>query len=150
MLKIEKLDLLLSIYIFCIAVSELMGAKTFRLHATASGQGSSTVLDLSKGTTAYQRLVKDIQTANTIAGNEGKTFSVGAIGWTQGEKDYTDNTSYNDYKLRLEQLNTDVNNDVALITLQGTPIPFIIGQISSHNRALDSMADPNIALAQLQ
>ncbi len=31
MLKIEKLDLLISVYIFCIAVSELMGAKTFPL-----------------------------------------------------------------------------------------------------------------------
>ncbi|MDP3726804.1 MAG: queuosine precursor transporter [bacterium] len=29
MLKIQKLDLLISVYIFCIAVSELMGAKTF-------------------------------------------------------------------------------------------------------------------------
>lgn len=31
MFKIEKLDLLVSIYIFCIAASELMGAKTFPL-----------------------------------------------------------------------------------------------------------------------
>lgn len=31
MFKIEKLDLLISIYIFCIAVSELMGGKTFVL-----------------------------------------------------------------------------------------------------------------------
>lgn len=31
MFKIEKFDLLVSIYIFCIAVSELMGAKTFPL-----------------------------------------------------------------------------------------------------------------------
>src|SRR3990172_6229896 len=29
--KIEKFDLLVSVYIFCIAVSELMGAKTFPL-----------------------------------------------------------------------------------------------------------------------
>lgn len=29
MLKVEKFDLLVSIYIFCIAVSELMGGKTF-------------------------------------------------------------------------------------------------------------------------
>jgi uncharacterized integral membrane protein (TIGR00697 family) len=28
-LKIEKMDLLIAIYIFCVAVSELMGAKTF-------------------------------------------------------------------------------------------------------------------------
>jgi queuosine precursor transporter len=31
MLKIEKFDLLVSLYIFCIAVAELMGAKTFPL-----------------------------------------------------------------------------------------------------------------------
>lgn len=31
MFKIEKLDLLISIYIFCIAVAELMGGKTFPL-----------------------------------------------------------------------------------------------------------------------
>lgn len=31
MFKIQKFDLLISIYIFCIAVSELMGAKTFPL-----------------------------------------------------------------------------------------------------------------------
>ena len=31
MLKIEKFDFLVSLYIFCIAVSELMGAKTFPL-----------------------------------------------------------------------------------------------------------------------
>ncbi len=29
MVKIEKLDLLIAVYIFCVAVSELMGAKTF-------------------------------------------------------------------------------------------------------------------------
>ena len=31
MFKIEKFDLLVSVYIFCIAISELMGAKTFPL-----------------------------------------------------------------------------------------------------------------------
>ena len=34
MFKIEKLDLLVSLYIFCILVSELMGAKTFRILTT--------------------------------------------------------------------------------------------------------------------
>lgn len=33
MFKIQKFDLLISVYIFCIAVSELMGAKTFPLFA---------------------------------------------------------------------------------------------------------------------
>lgn len=31
MSKVQKLDLLVAVYIFCIATSELMGAKTFRL-----------------------------------------------------------------------------------------------------------------------
>lgn len=31
MFKIQKLDLLISVYIFCIAVSELMGGKTFHI-----------------------------------------------------------------------------------------------------------------------
>src|SRR3989338_69983 len=31
MFKIEKMDLLVAVYIFCIIVSELMGAKTFPL-----------------------------------------------------------------------------------------------------------------------
>lgn len=34
MFKIQKLDLLVSIYIFCVAVSELMGAKTFPILTT--------------------------------------------------------------------------------------------------------------------
>jgi len=133
----------------CEMFCQAMGEKTFQLQATASGQGSSTVLELSKGTKGYQRLIKDIQAAKNIAGKQGKTFSVGAIGWTQGEKDYNENTTYDDYKLRLEQLNADINNDIAQITLQNTQIPLIIGQISSQNRAIDSMIDPNIALAQL-
>lgn len=36
MLKIEKLDLLISIYIFCIVVSEIMGAKTFPITTIGS------------------------------------------------------------------------------------------------------------------
>lgn len=31
-LKIEKMDLLIAVYIFCVAVSELMGAKTFPVY----------------------------------------------------------------------------------------------------------------------
>ena len=31
-LKIEKMDLLIAVYIFCIAVSEVMGSKTFPVY----------------------------------------------------------------------------------------------------------------------
>ena len=43
MFKIEKLDLLVAIYIFCIAVSELMGAKTFPLLSIGSFKLNSSV-----------------------------------------------------------------------------------------------------------
>lgn len=36
MLKIEKMDLLIGLYMFCIAVSELMGSKTFPLFSIGS------------------------------------------------------------------------------------------------------------------
>lgn len=43
MFKIQKLDLLISIYIFCIAVAELMGAKTFALPKIGSLQLNASV-----------------------------------------------------------------------------------------------------------
>lgn len=43
MFKVEKLDLLVSLYIFCIAASELMGAKTFPLVRIFGYQFNSSV-----------------------------------------------------------------------------------------------------------
>lgn len=43
MWKIQKLDLLISIYIFCIAVSELMGGKTFYITSLGSFQLNASV-----------------------------------------------------------------------------------------------------------
>ena len=43
MFKIEKFDLLISIYTFCIVVSEIMGAKTFPLFKIAGFQINATV-----------------------------------------------------------------------------------------------------------
>lgn len=43
MLKIQKFDLLISVYIFCIAASELMGAKTFPLLNTGVIQLNASV-----------------------------------------------------------------------------------------------------------
>lgn len=43
MFKIQKLDLLISIYIFCIAVAELMGGKTFALPKIGSLQLNASV-----------------------------------------------------------------------------------------------------------
>jgi uncharacterized integral membrane protein (TIGR00697 family) len=43
MVKIQKLDLLISLYMFCIAVSELMGLKTFPLFHLGSFQLNASV-----------------------------------------------------------------------------------------------------------
>lgn len=123
--------------------------KTFTLHAIASGEGRQNVANLSKGSFYYKRFMNDIQTANSIAAGQGKTFSVGAIGWTQGEQDYDDGTTYDVYEAALLQLNIDTNADIRAITGQQNVIPFIVGQTSSQNRTTASMNDPVVALAQL-
>jgi len=56
----------------CEMFCQAMKTKTFQLHATASVQSNSTVLELSKGSKGYERLLKDIQTANNIAAEKGK------------------------------------------------------------------------------
>lgn len=43
MFKINKLDLLISVYIFCVVVSEIMGAKTFPLFKIGTFQLNATV-----------------------------------------------------------------------------------------------------------
>lgn len=43
MYKIKKMDLLISIYIFCVMISELMGAKTFPLFSIGNFKISSSV-----------------------------------------------------------------------------------------------------------
>ncbi len=123
--------------------------RPFILHGVASGSGGQTVLQLSKGSSNYTRLTNDMQTAYVIAEGMGDTFSLGSTGYTQGEADITAGTSYDDYRQELVQLHDDINVDVPAITGQTNSIPFIVGQVSSINRTSASMANPGIALAQL-
>lgn len=123
--------------------------KGFQLHAASSGEGGKSVDQLGKGTAYYNRLVNDIQTAQQIATKMEKKFSVGFIGWTQGEEDYSIHTPYATYQSKVKQLLANINADVRDITRQNYNIPFIIGQTSSGNNHPVNMTDPVIAQAQL-
>lgn len=123
--------------------------RTFQLFGCSSGQPSQTVADLSKGGQYYQRLISNTSTANTLANNIGKSFSMGAIFWTQGTADYTNGTNYDDYYNSLFQLQQDASNDIDSITGQQNSVPFLIGQSADQNRQAASMSNPTAALAQL-
>ncbi|MEP6465516.1 MAG: hypothetical protein ABJB05_04390 [Parafilimonas sp.] len=132
----------------CSMFNQVMDVKTFQLFAVASGKSSQSVAELSVNPD-YHRLITDVTTANNIAKGMGKTFSLGAVSYIQGEADITLGTSYDTYLQTLSQLNINVNNDVLPITAQSSAIPFVVGQTSSSNRSKASMAYPAMALAQL-
>jgi hypothetical protein len=132
----------------CFMFNQALADKTFQLFAVASGRSSQSVEALSVAPD-YTRLTNDITYANTIAVAKGKTFSLRAVSYIQGEADITLGTSYDTYLQTLSQLNTNVNNDILPITGQSSAIPFVVGQTSSTNRSTASMAYPAMALAQL-
>ncbi len=136
----------------CTATSEIFNTLSpqndFKLLAFASGQPHQDILALSKGGKFYGRYMANVQTAENISSALAKTFSMGATLWTQGENDYTDSTSYDDYKSRLIQLISDLSTDIPAITGQVTQPYFIINQISSNNRSNAGIASAPIARAQ--
>jgi hypothetical protein len=133
----------------CDMFAQCYPERLFQLHGVASGEGGQSVGQLSKGTSNYSRFINDMQNAYLTASNMGKTFSLGSSGYTQGEADITAGTSYDEYRQELLQLHDDINVDIPAIIGQTNSIPFIVGQVSSINRTSASMANPEIALAQL-
>jgi len=134
---------------FCDMYVQANVPNNFQLFACSSGQPSQTIADLSKGGQYYQRLINNITSAYNIAKNNGKVFIVKWILFTQGEANYTNFTSYDDYYNSLLQLEQDVNNDIAAITGQTTPALFILTQCASQNRNTQSQVNPTVALVDL-
>lgn len=133
----------------CEMFAQAYPERPFILKGVASGYGGQTVAQLSKGTPRYKQYMKDITNAYKTAQSMGNSYALGMSGWTQGEADIEQGTTYDTYKTALLQLYSDINTDVPDTTLQTNTIPFIVGQISSTNRTTASMSNPEIALAQL-
>jgi hypothetical protein len=107
--------------------------KGFRFVGTAPGQGSTTAVNLSKGTTPYNKLLSNVANVKAVATAQGKTCSVPFIGWTQGENEIDDGTLYAAYRATMEQLITDLNTDIKAITGQKNAIPLIGYQVAKYS-----------------
>ena len=83
------------------------------------------------GFNCYERLLFSVQKGKELANKDGKTFSVGAIFWVQGEADsYKKDQEW--YYNTIKQLIADLNSDIKSITGQKNDIAFIIYQMSSY------------------
>lgn len=117
--------------------------------SSCCARGATSVAQLSKGTAWYANMINDIKNGKRLAESDGKTYRLIAVTWTQGEWDYTGNTSIEQYKSRLTQLRSDLIADIEIITGDDySNLPFVMYQVSSSYSA--SKSYPTIALAQLQ
>jgi hypothetical protein len=81
------------------------------------GIGSTSIVDMSKGSKAYNKFLKEIKLGYSIAKSNGWEYEVPAFCWMQGENDVVWGTSKN-YKKDLKQFQIDLNNDIKAITNQ--------------------------------
>ncbi|MCC9662898.1 sialate O-acetylesterase [Pseudoalteromonas sp. MB41] len=108
--------------------------QNYQLLASAAGESSKGLSQLSKGTAYYSRLMADIEYGRLRAGEQNKSYSFQSMIWMQGEADYSvealsDKTAY---KSNLAALVNDVIDDSMLITMQSTRPKIISYQVGSH------------------
>ena len=94
-----------------------------------AGEGGTSVEQLSKGTTNYQRFIDGVVNGKRLTNELGKSYNVPCVFWLQGESNYT--TPASKYKVLLSQLQKDINNDVKEITGQLNDVVFINYQLAS-------------------
>ena len=117
----------------------------YKILCSNCSKGATTIAQLSKGTTYYNRIITDVTKAYELSLSLGKTYKLLAITWTQGEYDLISNTEKEDYKNALIQLRTDLINDLEAIIHQNlSELPIIMYQMTSSGSA---GVNKNIALA---
>lgn len=117
--------------------------KIPKIVSFASGQGSTSIMGLKKGTANYQTLLTKIQTAYDTATSEGKELIVPAFCWVQGEDDRV-NGYTNNYKAELIQLRQDLDADIKRITGQSEDVHCIVYQTNQLAvLSTDSTFNPN-------
>lgn len=133
----------------CNGVTELQVAEDGQADGTvffsnAPGEGGLSITALNKGTTPYTRLITGVISAKALATTAGKTYSVPAVCWEQGQEDATDLMPQATYYAHLNQLQADLEADIQAITGQTSPVYLIVGQ-TNRTRTSDK-----VALAQLE
>jgi transcription elongation factor Elf1 len=81
------------------------------------GRGATSIVDLGKGSEAYNKFLDEIENAYKKARSRGWNFVVPALCWMQGEDDIVWKKSTN-YKRDLKQFQVDLNKDIKAITKQ--------------------------------
>lgn len=102
-----------------------------------AGQGATGIEGLSKGTPAYNKLIKQIINLQDIAERKELNLSMPAFCWHQGENDVVWNTNI-DYKYFLEQFRLDLEQDVQTILHTNIPLACILYQTNCLSISKDS------------
>lgn len=112
--------------------------------------GGMSIFNLSKGSNDYNNIINDVENGKRIADEQGKSYRLIAITYTQGEADYK--CGVNSYKAALRKLRADLIEKIENITGDDySNLPFITYQISSSFNAYGGAAPyPDVALAQLE
>lgn len=139
MVHYQKRSFELSIYAMAQQLADNTGNDTI-ICIFPGGRGATALANLSKGSSPYEKFMKDIETAYTKATTYGWDFLIPAICWMQGESDIVDYPDTN-YQLLLTQIWSDMNADILQITQQQDSIPFICYQANSLSRAPRFKAD---------
>ena len=98
----------------------------YKILGTSPGYGSTSLRQLSKGTSYYNRLVAQVVIAKNIADENNYSFNVPAFSWLQGGLGIV--ASGNTYADELEQLRADIDEDVKSITGQTNDVKCITWQ----------------------
>lgn len=106
--------------------------SNWQLLASAPGANGRTLVQLSKGTSFYNRLLADVQAGRDRAAALGKTFGVWCIAFLHGESDSGPGADGEVYKAGARQLRLDLQADIRAITGQKEPLKFITHQPSLH------------------
>ncbi|NDV78434.1 sialate O-acetylesterase [Dysgonomonas sp. 511] len=116
--------------------------------SSCCAKGSTTIAQLSKGSEWYNNMLADVTNAKRLADEQGKSYKLLAVTWSQGEYDYGNGIEY--YKTKLKQLRADLIADVEVITGEDySKLPFITYQVSSSYSAGKSYPDIGLALYEL-
>ncbi|WP_250602046.1 hypothetical protein [Serratia marcescens] len=112
---------------------------------SSAGTPGLKLSEISKGTAAYAKTIDHTTNAKRLANAEGKTFSTLAVMFDQGQSDYRDNTSFNQWYTGMKAYLNDQWSDDKNITGQEHNKIYIADQISTHKAY--ARREPTIALA---
>ncbi|MEJ4043483.1 sialate O-acetylesterase [Erwinia sp. SLM-02] len=112
---------------------------------SSPGTGGKRIIDLIKGTSAYNRMIAHVTNSVRLSALEGKSHAELAVLWLQGESDYSSGTTREKYLELYLQFITDNLSDKKAITGQKFDPIFISYQLSTHRSY--NRATPVIALA---